>query len=123
MRTELICLNCPLGCEIAVEHDGKAIVSIGGNRCKRGAAYAEREVFNPERMVTTTVRAEGGSLELLPVKTSRPVPKAMTFKVVAAASKVTARAPLKLGDVVLADVAGTGADLVATRGLELPPLK
>lgn len=119
MRTELICLNCPLGCEIVVEHDDKTIVSVSGNHCKRGAAYAEQEVFNPERMVTTTVRAEGGNLELLPVKTSRPVPKAMTFKVVAAASAVTAKAPLKRGAVVLSDVAGTGADLVATRGLEV----
>lgn len=117
MKEELICVNCPMGCRLLVVHEGGKILEIKGNQCKRGAAYAEKEIFCPERLVTTTVRIDGAASPLLPVKTSRPVLKDLTFDVVEAARDVRVQAPIARGAVILKNVLNTGADLVATRSL------
>ena len=35
-RKELICIGCPLGCNLTVEMDGGQVLSVNGNTCKRG---------------------------------------------------------------------------------------
>lgn len=112
---ELFCLACPLGCVLTVRTKGGELRSVTGNRCRKGIAFAEAELASPRRLVTTTVRLEGGRIGLLPVKTSTPVPRDLAPDVVRAASRVMRRAPVRLGDTVIANVCGTGADLVATR--------
>ncbi len=118
MKEELICINCPLGCELCVEFEGDKIIKVKGNACKRGVTYAEKEVFNPQRIVTSTVRIDGAVIPLLPVKTDLPVPKELTFKVMDEIFKAQAKAPVKLGEVLIENILGTGANLVATRSLE-----
>ena len=115
---EFICIACPLGCVLTVKMRDAEVRSVTGNRCPKGVTYARQEVAGPRRVVTTTVRLAGGRIPLLPVKTRVAVPRDAAPKVVKAASAVVATAPLRLGDVVLADVAGTGVDLVATRSVE-----
>ena len=66
-RTELICITCPVGCTLDVTHDGGAIVEVDGQTCRRGIEYAEQELTDPRRMVTTTVRIRGSLHPLLPV--------------------------------------------------------
>lgn len=114
----LTCISCPVGCRLEVKHTAGKIVSIAGNRCNRGIAYAEKEVFHPERIVTTTVRITGGTVPLLPVKTAAPVAREKAAGVVRAASRLTVAAPVKRGELVARDIAGSGADLVATRTVE-----
>ena len=114
MKESLICLRCPLGCPLEAEHDGRCLVAVSGQRCKKGVEHAEREIFHPERIVTTTVRLEGAAFPLLPVRTRGAVPRERTFAVVEAASRLTVRAPVRLGQVLIAGVAGTGVDLVAS---------
>jgi CxxC motif-containing protein len=58
-------------------------------------------------------------MPLLSVKTNRPVPKDRVGAVLEALSSVRARAPVDIGDVILRDAAGTGADIVATRRLKM----
>ena len=41
-RKELICIGCPLGCNLTVEMDGGQVVSVNGNTCKRGDDYARK---------------------------------------------------------------------------------
>ena len=53
---KLICIGCPMGCPLTVEIDGGEVVSVTGNTCKRGDVYARKEVTNPTRIVTSTVR-------------------------------------------------------------------
>jgi CxxC motif-containing protein len=118
VREELICTICPIGCELAVEHNERKIESVEGNRCKRGIEYAEAEVFHPQRMVTTTVRIIGSEVPLLPVRTDRSVPKDMTFDVVSAASRLTVRVPVRVGEVLAKNIAGSGASLISTRNLD-----
>jgi CxxC motif-containing protein len=117
MKTDLICIACPQGCTLTVEHGPKAIVSITGNGCKRGIPYAEAEIFHPERLVTTTVRIAGAAIPLLPVKTSRAVPKGEVPAVLAELTRLHVQAPIAAGDILLRDIGGTGADVVATRSL------
>lgn len=113
---ELTCINCPLGCLLTVTMVDGEVTSVTGNTCKRGETYGKKEVTNPTRIVTTTVPVVGSDTErMVSVKTASDVPKGKMFDVVAALADVTARAPVAIGDVILADVAGTGVDVIATK--------
>ena len=109
----LTCIVCPRGCALTVDLDDEGkVISVAGNICKRGAAYAEDECTHPKRTVTTTVRCADGSV--LPVKTSTTIPKEKMFEVMKAINTTVAATGLKIGDVVISKVAGTDADVVAT---------
>lgn len=114
-KRELICIGCPMGCPVTVEMNDTAIVSVIGNTCPRGDAYARKEVTNPTRIVTSTVKVEGGSVDMVSVKTKEDIPKDKIFDCVRALKGITVKAPVRIGDVILADVAGTGVDVVATK--------
>ena len=115
MTKELVCICCPMGCRMTVELDGEKVVSVTGNTCKRGSAYAVSEMTAPVRMVTTTVRtADGVSI---PVKTKDPVPKDRIFDCVSEIKRAQVGLPVHVGDVIVSGVAGTGIDVVAARTL------
>lgn len=109
---ELTCIVCPRGCQLTVELDGDKVVSVSGNICKRGYTYAEAECTNPVRCVTTTVRCESG--KVVAVKTASSVPKASVFDVMKQINRTVAPNGVKIGDVIIKNVAGTGVDVVAT---------
>lgn len=115
MKKEIICINCPMGCSLEVTYDADKIISVKGNECARGKEYAQKEIFHPERVVTTTVRIKGARIPILPVKTEKSVPKEIGCKIVQAASKITVTAPVSRGDIIVKDISGTGVNLVATR--------
>lgn len=114
---ELTCIGCPLGCAITVTMDGSTVTAVTGNTCPRGDAYARKEVTNPTRIVTSTVRVNGGIYPMANVKTASDIPKGRIFDCVNALKDITVNAPLKIGDVVLSDVAGTGVDIIAARNV------
>lgn len=114
-KRELICIGCPMGCPLTVELEDGAVKSIAGYTCKRGETYAMKEVTNPTRIVTSTVGVEGGSADRVSVKTREDIPKEKIFQCVKDLKGVTVKAPVHIGDVVVADVAGTGVDMVATK--------
>ena len=80
----LTCISCPMGCPITVEMDGDEVVSVTGNTCKRGDVYARKEVTNPTRIVTSTVRVIGGKADMVSVKTKEDIPKGKIFDCVKA---------------------------------------
>lgn len=109
---KMICINCPRGCELdVIEANGE--VTVTGNACPRGADYGKSELTNPTRMVTGLVRL-AGMRKPLPVKTKSPIPKAKINDVLFAMHQTTAQLPIKIGDVIISNVAETGIDLVAT---------
>ena len=112
MERILTCIVCPKGCELRVTLDGGKITEVTGYTCKRGLAYAEAECTHPTRTVTSTVRTEGGAV--LPVKTSAPIPKELIFAAMKEINEATAKNEAVIGDVIIADILGTGADVVAT---------
>ena len=114
MKKNLICVSCPLGCPIEVEIENGGILSVTGNTCKRGDKYARDELTNPVRSLTTTVKLVGGNLPVVPVKSSKPVPKDKMFQCMKLINEASIKAPVKIGDVVIKDILGSGADIVVT---------
>lgn len=117
MKTrELTCIGCPLGCAVAVEiEENGQIVNVTGNTCKRGDDYARKEVTNPTRIVTSTVRVEGGTSDMVSVKTKTDIPKNKIFACMEGLKGVCVKAPVHIGDVIVENIAGTGVDVVATK--------
>ena len=118
MEIKLTCIACPMGCPLSVEMEGDKVVSVTGNTCPRGKVYAEKEVSNPTRIVTSVVRVSGGESVMVSVKTKEDIPKGKIFDVVKALKDVEIPAPVKIGDVVVPNVAGTGVDIVATKNVD-----
>ncbi len=110
------CIVCPRACEVAVLAEGKNIVEMTGYSCPRGQKYVSEEFLAPKRVLTTTVETTDG--RMLPVKTSKPIPKEKQAELAREAGKVKAKTPVNVGDVVIQNIAGTGADVVATKKLE-----
>ena len=117
-QKNLTCIGCPLGCQITVELQHGKEISIIGNTCKRGDDYARKEVKNPTRIVTSTVKVTGGTIPVVSVKTKSDIPKDKIFDCITALKGVKVQAPVAIGDVILKCVAGTGVDVVATKSVE-----
>ena len=103
---ELICIGCPLGCPLTVRLDGEQL-EISGNTCKRGEDYARKEVQNPTRIVTSTVRVTGGDVEMVSV--------GKIFACMDEIHRASAKAPVQIGDVIIPNCAGTGIPVIATK--------
>ena len=112
--TELICITCPRGCHLSVDEN----LNVTGNSCPRGALYAKAELTHPVRMVTSSVNITSKIESRLPVKTKEPIPKELIFKVMDEIYKVSVKAPIKIGDVVIKDILGTGVDIVACKNID-----
>lgn len=117
MKKEIICTVCPRGCHIMVEGEGDKINSVEGYSCKRGLEYASAEFAHPVRILTTTVKMAGVAGDLLPVRSSKPIPKEKLFDCMEVIRKVEASLPVARYDVVVADICGTGVDIVATKSV------
>ena len=113
-KRELICIGCPMGCRMTVEMDGGEVKSVSGYTCPRGKTYAEKEVTNPTRIVTSTVRVTGGGKERVSCKTASDIPKNKIAAVMADINAAAVTAPVKIGDVLIENVGATGVDIVAT---------
>lgn len=113
MKT-ITCIICPLGCEITV----KSSTSFYGCACRSGEKYAAKELNNPERVITTSVRVKSSIMPLVSVRTTAPVPKKAIPGILKLAAETVISAPVKRNDVIIKAVNGTEADLIATRTLE-----
>ncbi|MGB9672020.1 MAG: DUF1667 domain-containing protein, partial [Candidatus Norongarragalinales archaeon] len=111
------CIGCPVGCEITLTTDDGVIVEVVGGECRLGTEYAKKEFINPERILTTTVRVEGGVLPVLPVRTEKPIQKKLIKDCMRKLAKVVVKAPIKCGQVIYANILDTGVNIVASRDL------
>ena len=107
------CINCPMGCRVTVRFEDGEIAAVEGNSCKRGETYARQECVEPRRMVTAVLPVKCGETPAS-VRTAAPVPKALIADVMRELSSLSLEAPVSLGEVVAADVCGTGVDVIAT---------
>ena len=112
---ELVCIVCPRGCRLRVDEENGCAVT--GNSCPRGAKYGKNEVSNPTRVLTSTVKLTGGRYRRCLVKTRQAVPKGKLMEIMRLLDGVELAAPVKTGQVVLPDAAGTGVDVVATKDM------
>ena len=116
-KRELTCIGCPMGCMLTAIIENGEVTFVEGNTCPKGDIYARKEVVNPTRIVTSTMCVVGGEKERVSVKTASDIPKDKIFDVMREIDAASVSAPVSIGDVVLADVAGTGVDVVATRNI------
>ena len=114
MEKEIICTICPTGCIIKVVGDKEKVTSITGYTCKRGLAYGESEFLAPVRTLTSTVKVENGSSILVAVRSNKPLPKDMVMDCMKEIHKVTVKAPIKRGDVIIPNILNTGVDIIAS---------
>lgn len=113
---ELLCIVCPEGCEMEViEKHGTFVFSKG--ICQRGQDYARQEIVDPRRVLTSTVRLTGGEVEMLPVRTTQSIPQEKLLEAMDQIAGITAKAPVRIRDVVCPDVAGSGVALIASRSV------
>lgn len=120
METKVMnCIMCPIGCELTVTLEDGKFASVTGNNCPRGAQYAKDEVTAPKRMLTYTVRIDGGMMPLLPVVSAAVLPKEKIMDCAAYLRGVKVQAPVKTGDVVVKDILGLGVDIIASRDMDL----
>ena len=115
---EITCTVCPRGCTVTVTGEGSQIESIIGYGCKRGETYAAAEFTNPVRLLTSTMKVQDAANELLPVRSASPVPKSKLFDCMEVIRKSEVTLPVKLGDVLIADICGTGVDIIASKSME-----
>lgn len=114
--TEIICITCPKGCHLQVdEANGFAVT---GNSCPRGEVYGKNELQHPVRVLTSTVRLTGARTPRLPVKSNGALPKGKIFDAMKLLDDVVVKAPVTCGQVLIADVFGTGVDIVATKSFD-----
>lgn len=113
MEKELVCINCPMGCRLTADIVNGEVVSVSGNGCGRGTAYARTELTHPVRTVTALVRVKGSDIPL-PVKTDRPIGRELIFAALEALGGVCAPGDAAAGDTVLKNVCGTDVSFIAT---------
>lgn len=112
---ELICIECPRGCNLIVDEQND--YKVTGNKCNRGAIYGKNEVTNPQRMISSTVKINGAIYSRLPVVTSDYVPKEFLFKIMFELNEVSVNSPVKMGDVIIKNVCGLNVDIIATKNM------
>lgn len=113
------CIMCPLGCEMTVIIEDGSVTGVTGNTCPRGPKYAHDEVTAPKRMLTGTVRIQGGLLPLLPVVSKATLPKEKILSCAAELRKITVTAPVAEGQIIVKNILGLGVDIVASRDMAI----
>ena len=116
MDKKLICIICPVGCRLKVTGTTDDL-KVEGNICNKGFDYAHNEITNPLRMVCTTVKIEGGIHNVIPVKTDKPIPEKFKLDVVKAVNNIILKSPVKMGDIIIPDLFGTGVNIVTERDM------
>ena len=117
-KKQFTCVICPIGCEIDVELQGSDVVSMEGNKCAKGKEFVLQELEEPMRILTTTVRVKGAKWAMLPVRTDKSIPKRLLFTALKELQDIELKAPVNMSDVVVRDVAGTDASIIATRNMK-----
>ena len=112
---KIICIVCPKGCHLNIDEN----FTVTGHDCERGIDYGKNELQNPVRTITSTVKVKNANHRRCPVKTESPIPKGLIMEAMALLDNVELVAPVKLGQVVVADICGTGVAFVTSRSIDL----
>ncbi|WP_423780657.1 DUF1667 domain-containing protein [Acidaminococcus timonensis] len=122
MNKKMTCIVCPNGCTLQLDYEireGKPVLkNVTGNLCPRGAEYAQQELLAPKRTIASSVLVEGGDLPLVSVRTRGAIPKEQIFPVMEEIRKCQVKAPIRAGTVLIPNVLGLGADVIATKTVE-----
>ena len=113
-KISMTCIICPMGCQLEVTKDSESgIICVTGNSCKRGDAYAKKELTNPTRTLTCTVQVTNGKAVLVPAKSQGEVPRDMQLSCMEVIKRISVSAPIHAGDILYEDILNTGANIIA----------
>lgn len=118
MEKQITCIGCPLGCAITVTMEQDKVLEVTGHSCNRGEKYARKEVTHPTRIVTSIVKVNDGDIQMVSVKTEADIPKDKIFDCMEAIREIVVTAPVKIGDIVVPNVCGTGVNVIATKNID-----
>lgn len=118
-QKDMVCIVCPMSCKVSfdINPDG-SITKVEGHSCPRGENYVRKEMTNPTRMLTSTIKIEGAFYDRLPVITSADIPKNKIFDVMKEINNTVVKAPVKLKDVLIENVCGLGVNIIASRSMK-----
>jgi CxxC motif-containing protein len=114
MSERLTCVLCPIGCSIEAVRRGETL-DVSGQECPKGRDFAVQEILHPMRNLSASVPLRGLDARMVSVRLSAAVPRDLIFPILAAIAVLRPAAPVRRGQVLLADVLGSGADVIATR--------
>jgi CxxC motif-containing protein len=122
MKTrEMICVICPNGCQLKAEiqEEERPVVSkVTGNLCDKGPEWAKQEIVNPMRTISSSVLVEQGDFPIVSVRTDSPISLKNIFDVMEEIKIARVKAPVKIGDIIIKEVAGLPCNIVATRNVQ-----
>jgi CxxC motif-containing protein len=116
---EMTCIVCPNGCSLEVSYEDKEVIEVQGALCNRGVDYARNEMTNPMRNLTSSVKVLNGALPLVSVRSNKPIPREKLKESVKLLRDIEVEAPVALHQVILEDILGTGANIIATREISV----
>lgn len=114
----LICIGCPMGCELTCQVEEGKVITVKGNSCAIGVTYAQKEITNPTRIITTVIPVHHGSETMVSVKTSKDLPKSEIVSCIAALKGFSVEAPIAIGDILFENICGSGVDIIATKAVK-----
>ena len=117
---ELVCIVCPRGCRLTLIPDEvqQGVYKVIGSGCNRGIDYGVKELVNPTRVITSTVKIKGSIMRRLPVRTKGDIPKSKVFECMKLLNDIEVYAPIKVGDIIVENILDTGLDLIATKSMD-----
>lgn len=119
-KREIVCIVCPIGCRLEIVEDEKLKdgYKVSGAQCRRGNVYGIKEISNPTRLLTTTVRIKGAPLPRLPVRTDKEIPKDKIFACMDLINQVKLEAPVEMGEIIIKNILDMGVNIVASRSFK-----
>jgi CxxC motif-containing protein len=103
-----------MACEIQISDDDGNL-QITGNRCGRGYQFVQKHLDEEQRIVTGRCLLSGGQMSRLPVSTNKKVPGSQVSDILEVIQNTRVQAPIKRGQVIIENILGTGADVIAQR--------
>lgn len=117
-KREIICIVCPRGCQLEVTKDDNSKgYKVKGNQCMRGEEYGMKEVSNPTRVLTTTVKLKNAHLKRLPVRADAPISKELIISCMKELNHLEVQAPVKAGTILVQNILNTGANVISARSI------
>jgi CxxC motif-containing protein len=121
-RKEMICIVCPVGCQLEAlieEGAGISVEEVKGYLCKKGLRWAEQELVNPVRILTSNIGVDGGELPLVSVRTDSPIPRESIADVMKIIKSARVKAPVRIGDPLIVRPAGADCTVIATKNVHV----
>lgn len=112
MKKQMICINCPRGCNLEVDLETKEVT---GNFCPRGKEYALNEITCPKRTLTSTMRVVNGDINMVSIRTDKPLDKNLLFQAMKEINEKEVEAPINIGDILIEHICSSDVNIIATK--------